>query len=96
MAASPWLLIARDFIPTGGMDAANLYLAKYLAERVCVEIVAHRADLTGVTLHAVRRPFGRDILGEAKLRSIVPRFAGPTYVANTAVPFSRSRLTTSR
>lgn len=70
MAASPWLLIARDFIPTGGMDAANLYLAMHLAERASVEIVAHRADLSGVTLHAVRRPFGRDILGEGKLRSM--------------------------
>ncbi len=70
MASSPWLLIARDFIPTGGMDAANLYLAMHLAERAAVEIVAHRADMNGVTLHTVHRPFGRDILGEGKLRAV--------------------------
>ena len=74
MAASPWLLIARDFIQTGGMDAANLYLAMHLAERSSVVIVAHRTDETligpNVTIHTVRRPFGRDILGEGKLRSI--------------------------
>jgi len=70
MALSPWLLIARDFIPTGGMDAANLYLAMHLAGRANVEIVAHRADIEGATLHKVHRPFGRDILGEGKLRSV--------------------------
>ena len=29
---TPWLLVAGDFTPLGGMDAANYALARYLVE----------------------------------------------------------------
>jgi len=70
-----WLLVAGDFTPLGGMDAANHALARYLA--VCnpegdVHLVTHRAwpdlqALPRVTVHGVRRPFGRHALGSALL-----------------------------
>jgi glycosyltransferase involved in cell wall biosynthesis len=65
----PWLLVAGDFTPLGGMDAANHALARHLAARGAdVHLVTHRAwpDIEAqptLTLHAVRRPFGRHLLG---------------------------------
>jgi len=69
---TPWLLVAGDFTPLGGMDAANYALARYLAARSDVHVVTHRAwpDLAQhphVTLHCVARPFGRHALGSALL-----------------------------
>lgn len=63
-----WLLVAGDFTPLGGMDRANLALARHLAGRGPVHLVTHRAwdDLTAhpnVTVHRVARPFGRHLLG---------------------------------
>lgn len=55
----PFLLVAADFVPTGGMDMANLALARYLAEqgrevhlvthRVAEELTTHR----NVVIHRV-------------------------------------------
>ena len=55
----PWLLVAGDFTPFGGMDAANHALARYLGARRDVHLVAHRvapdvASLPGVRVHRVR------------------------------------------
>ncbi len=66
---TPWLIVAADFIPTGGMDMANLALARYLARTGPVELVTHRADvelarLPSVTVHRVPRPLGRTMFGE--------------------------------
>ncbi|OLC41049.1 MAG: hypothetical protein AUH43_25285 [Acidobacteria bacterium 13_1_40CM_65_14] len=70
-----WLLVAGDFTPLGGMDAANHALARYLGQsnpEHDVHLVTHRAwpDLQArprVTVHCVRRPFGRHALGSALL-----------------------------
>jgi len=70
-----WLLVAGDFTPLGGMDAANHALARYLAVShpdTHVHLVTHRAapdlqTLPRVTVHGVRRPFGRHALGSALL-----------------------------
>jgi glycosyltransferase involved in cell wall biosynthesis len=63
-----WLIVAGDFTPLGGMDAANHALARYLAAREEVHLVTHRAwpdvaALPSVTVHEVWRPFNRHILG---------------------------------
>ena len=66
---TPWLLVAGDFTPLGGMDVANLALARHLARRgEELHVVAHRVwadliDLPGVNVHRVWRPFGRHLLG---------------------------------
>jgi hypothetical protein len=73
--AHPWLLVAGDFTPLGGMDRANHALALYLASSGRnVHVVTHRAwpDLASrptVSLHLVRRPFGRHLLGRPLLAS---------------------------
>jgi glycosyltransferase involved in cell wall biosynthesis len=70
---SPWLIVAGDFTPLGGMDAANLALARHLVARGGeLHLVAHRAwpDLEGdrgATVHRVWRPFGKHLLGSALL-----------------------------
>jgi hypothetical protein len=63
-----WLIVAGDFTPLGGMDAANHALARYLAAREEIHLVTHRAwpdvaALPSVTVHKVWRPFNRHILG---------------------------------
>ena len=64
---SDWLIVAGDFTPLGGMDAANHGLARYLAARDPVHLVTHRAwdDLRGprLTVECVARPFGSHALG---------------------------------
>jgi glycosyltransferase involved in cell wall biosynthesis len=70
--AATWLLVAGDFTPLGGMDAANYALARYLSTRDQVHLVTHRAwpDLAArpsVTLHPVWRPFNRHLLGQPLL-----------------------------
>ena len=65
---TPWLIVAGDFTPLGGMDAANHALAAYLARERDVHLVTHRAwpdlhALPRVTVHGVPRPFGRHALG---------------------------------
>ncbi len=65
---STWLVVAGDFTPLGGMDAANHALAHRLASVGEVHLVAHRvwpdlAALPRVHVHAVRRPGGSHTLG---------------------------------
>jgi glycosyltransferase involved in cell wall biosynthesis len=78
----PWVLIAGDFTPLGGMDRANYALASALAaERAGdVHLVAHRVwpDLErseAVRVHQVRRPFGSHLLGAPLLASAGERQA---------------------
>lgn len=65
----PWLVVAGDFVRTGGMDAANHALAAYLARSGReTHLVAHRVDpalaaLPGIHPHRVPRPFGSHLLG---------------------------------
>lgn len=65
----PWLVVAGDFVRTGGMDAANHALASYLARSGReTHLVAHRVDpalaaLPGIRVHRVPRPFRSHLLG---------------------------------
>ena len=71
----PWLLVAGDFTPLGGMDAANHAFARHLGSAIPehdVHLVTHRAwpDLQAMprlTIHCVRRPFGHHTLGSSLL-----------------------------
>jgi len=69
----PWLVVAGDFTPLGGMDVANLALARHLARRGDeVHVVAHRVwtdlkQLPGIVVHHVWRPLGRHLLGSPLL-----------------------------
>jgi glycosyltransferase involved in cell wall biosynthesis len=69
----PWLVVAGDFSPLGGMDVANLALARHLARRGDeVHVVAHRVwkdleQLPGVVVHHAWRPLGRHLLGSPLL-----------------------------
>jgi glycosyltransferase involved in cell wall biosynthesis len=69
----PWLLVAGDLTPLGGMDTANHALARYLGSRGAdLHLVTHRAwpDLTAlpsITVHAVWRPFNKHLLGSPLL-----------------------------
>ncbi len=70
---TPWLLVAGDLTPLGGMDAANHALARYLGSRGAeVHLVTHNAwadlvDLPTITVHRVWRPFNRHLLGSPLL-----------------------------
>jgi glycosyltransferase involved in cell wall biosynthesis len=65
----PWVIVAGDFVRTGGMDAANHALASYLARAGTeTHLVAHRiagdlAELPNLHLHAVPRPLRSHTLG---------------------------------
>jgi len=69
VSAPPWLLVAGDFVRTGGMDAANHALAAHLARSGReTHLVAHRVDeelagTRGIEVHRVRRPLGSHLLG---------------------------------
>jgi glycosyltransferase involved in cell wall biosynthesis len=69
----PWLLVAGDLTPLGGMDRANHALACYLgASGRELHVVTHRAwpdvaALPSVTVHGAWRPFGRHALGSGFL-----------------------------
>ncbi|HEV3050188.1 MAG TPA: hypothetical protein VGX50_07765, partial [Longimicrobium sp.] len=60
----PWVLVAGDFVRTGGMDAANHALAAYLARQGReTHLVAHRVSddlraLSAIRVHLVPRPLG--------------------------------------
>ena len=68
-----YLIVAADFVETGGMDRANLELAQYVAARGHhVHLVAHGitpwlAAIPGIRAHQVRRPFRMGSLGERLL-----------------------------
>jgi glycosyltransferase involved in cell wall biosynthesis len=65
----PWLIVAGDLTPLGGMDVANHALAKHLASGGAeVHLVTHRAwpdlvEMSGVSLHSVWRPLRSHVLG---------------------------------
>ena len=94
--AHPWLLVAGDFTPLGGMDRANHALALYLASSGRdVHVVTHRAwpDLASrptVSVHLVRRPFGRHLLGSPMLA-----LAGRRRVAAACRPTARAPSSTA-
>jgi glycosyltransferase involved in cell wall biosynthesis len=67
-----WLIVAGDLAFHGGMDRANLELARHLAAEEAVQVVAHQVDDTLLTLPQVRvqrvpRPAGRHLLGRPLL-----------------------------
>lgn len=90
----PWVIVAGDFVRTGGMDAANHALASYLArEGHETHLVAHRvaddlAALPSVRFHPVPRPLGSHTLGFPLLdragRRVAKSLAGrdPVVLAN--------------
>jgi glycosyltransferase involved in cell wall biosynthesis len=65
----PWLVVAGDFVRTGGMDAANHALAGWLARSGReTHLVAHRVDpelarLPGVHVHRIPRPLRSHLFG---------------------------------
>jgi glycosyltransferase involved in cell wall biosynthesis len=65
----PWVIVAGDFVCTGGMDAANHALASLLArDGVETHVVAHRiaddlAAVPNLRFHGVPRPLGSHTLG---------------------------------
>jgi len=67
------LLVAADFVKTGGMDVANYALALHLAESGDrVHLVAHSADPelashSNVVFHRIPKPAGSYLLGEPLL-----------------------------
>ena len=66
------MLVAGDFTPLGGMDAANHALARCLASDGDVHLVTHRAwadleALDSIAVHRVPRPLNRHALGSALL-----------------------------
>jgi glycosyltransferase involved in cell wall biosynthesis len=71
--SAPWLIVAGDLTPLGGMDRANHALATFLAAGSReVHVVTHRAwsdltELPSVTVHKVWRPFNRHLLGSPLL-----------------------------
>ncbi len=63
-----WLIVAGDLVRHGGMDRANLELARFLAASEPVQVVAHRVDaelaaMPGVRVERVPRPWGRHLWG---------------------------------
>src|SRR5262249_43051910 len=73
------LLVAGDFVQTGGMDVANYALAMFFARECCnVHLVTHRADESlarhpRVTLHRIPKP-GRSYLLGGPLLAAAGRF----------------------
>jgi len=85
MNPQPFLIVTGDFVATGGMDRANLALARYLAEAPglasSVHLVGHRADdelvrHPRVKLHQVPRPLGSHWLAGPMLDRAGRRVAG--------------------
>lgn len=78
---SGYVIVAGDFVKTGGMDRANYALARYLSERGKeVHLVAHRVadDLLGsetVTWHRVPKPLNSYFLGAPLLARAGRRLA---------------------
>ena len=67
-----WVLVAGDFALHGGMDRANLELARFLAQESPVHLVTHHASeeiakLPNITVHRVARPFGMHLAGQPLL-----------------------------
>jgi glycosyltransferase involved in cell wall biosynthesis len=73
-ATRPFLIVAADFVKTGGQDRANYALAEHLAARGHeVHLVAHRIapelrEGSNITSHLVGKPLNSAFLGEPRLR----------------------------
>ena len=73
MSMRPYLMISGDFVETGGMDMANLALARYLSDAGGeVHLVAHRVSpelekRSNVHVHRVPKPLRSYYLGESLL-----------------------------
>ncbi len=70
---SSWLMVTGDFVSHGGMDRANLELAKYLGQRASVDLVTHRceaalAESEMIRVHQCVRPMNANVLGELVLK----------------------------
>jgi glycosyltransferase involved in cell wall biosynthesis len=69
----PYLMVSGDFVRTGGMDVANYWLARHLADRGHeVHLVAHRiagdlAKRENIRFHRIIKPLGSSLLGEPLL-----------------------------
>ena len=78
---SNYLLIAGDFVETGGMDRANSAMARFLAARGGkVHLVTHRvtsgiANHSNIVVHHVRKPLRSYFLGGPLLDSTGRRIA---------------------
>ena len=75
-----WVIVAGDFAPHGGMDRANLELARFLAKDDLVHLVGHRVSdevgkLPNVSVHLASRPFGKHLLGKPFLAASGKRWA---------------------
>jgi glycosyltransferase involved in cell wall biosynthesis len=77
----PYLLVAGDFVKTGGMDAANYALAAYLAEAenevhlVATRVAQDLASRSNVTVHRVPKPANSYLLAEPLLDRAGRRWA---------------------
>lgn len=75
MSLRPWLIVAGGVDDRGGMDKANLALARYLVRQGRdVHLVAHRVDQAlskepNVRVHIAPSPLGSTLLGERFLDS---------------------------
>jgi glycosyltransferase involved in cell wall biosynthesis len=72
--------VAGDFAPHGGMDRANLELARFLAADRPVHLITHRAadelkTLSNVVVHRVLRPLEKHFLGQPLLARAGRRWA---------------------
>jgi glycosyltransferase involved in cell wall biosynthesis len=87
----PFLLVAGDFVRTGGMDRANFALASFLARSGHpVRLVAHRADpelagRPGVSVRRVPKPLGSYFLGQWPLARAGRHEAGAARAAGGRV-----------
>jgi len=72
----PYVVVAADFIRTGGMDRANFALARHLARRghetrlVSFSVAPELAAEANVRVHLARRPWGKHTLGGPFLGSL--------------------------
>ena len=79
--ALTWVLVCGGFRPDGGMDRANLALARYLAGRgEAVHLVTHDVDAgwvaeAAVQVTRVRRPYASSFAGEFALDRAARRVA---------------------
>ncbi|HEU5118054.1 MAG TPA: glycosyltransferase family 4 protein, partial [Isosphaeraceae bacterium] len=78
---SPYLIVAGDFVRTGGMDRCNYALASYLADRGDqVHLASHRVAETllarpNVHMHRIPKPLNSYILGNPLIHRIGRKWA---------------------
>lgn len=90
-----YLIVAGDFVRTGGMDRANLALAEYLARNASnesqIHLIAHRASESvlnsrNIQFHKVPKPLNSNWLGEPLLnqygKSLIRQNHDPCVIVN--------------